>query len=640
MKLKTQRTFDRAKKMVKDGQTKEAKTLYEKILKEEPQNHSVKKALANIKNLKPQENAPREQVQAIINLFNEGLLDKAIDEINTLSNIYPLSPLLFNISGAFYKSRGQYEIAIQKFEHSINLKSNYAEAHYNLGVTLGEIGKINESITCYKNALNIKKEYPDVHNNLGNIYLDLSQYKLSIEHFEWAVAYKPDFAEAYNNLGITNRIIGRLDEAGKNFDKALSINPDFISAINCRGLLHQDMGQYDDAIKFYDKALRLDSNFVDAINNLGLLYKENNQIKNAIKAFEKAIKLNPNFANAYYNLIHGIKEYQATDKQVKDINSLLEAKNLSQDDRIVLNFTLAKVNEDLGKNKTFFKYLNEANKLRREKLNYSFGQSQDQNLFKEIKDIFNDKSSLTIENNLDQSTSIKPIFIVGMPRSGTSLVEQIISSHPEVYGAGELNAIGRLCVPLVMNKSSSSTKHNDEAKLIRSNYLDLLARFDSQERVITDKAPLNFRFIGHILSAFPEAKIIHLKRDPVAICWSIYKSNWSGLGNSFSYNMDDLVNYYGLYVDLMEFWHQKFPEKIYDISYEKLTTNQESESKKLIKHCGLDWDKKCLEFYKNTRAVKTASSLQVRQKMYQGSSVAWKKYESYIGPLINGLKSY
>ena len=582
--------------------------------------------------------APRDQVESIVNLFNKGQKDQAIHEINTLSNIYPLSPLLFNISGAFYKSRGQFEIAIQKFEQAINLKSNYAEAHYNLGVTLGEIGKINESIICYKNALNIKKEYPDAHNNLGNIYLDLSQYELSIEHFEWAVAYKPDFAEAHNNLGIANRVIGRLDEAGKNFDKALSINPDFISATNCRGLLHQDMGQHDDAIKFYDKALQLDSNFVDAINNLGLVYREKNQIKDAIKAFEKAIKLNPNFANAYYNLIHGIKEYQATDKQVKTIHSLLEAENLSKDDRILLNFTLAKVNEDLGKNKTFFKYLNEANKLRREKLGYSIINSQ--YLFKEIKNIFNDKSPLTIENNLDQSTSIKPIFIVGMPRSGTSLVEQIISSHPEVYGAGELNAIGRLCVPLVLNKPSLlSNKLSDEAKFIRSNYLDLLARFDSQEKVITDKAPLNFRFIGYILSAFPEAKIIHLERDPVAICWSIYKSNWSGLGNSFSYNMDDLVNYYGLYENLMEFWHQKFPEKIYDINYEKLTTHQEPESKKLIKYCGLDWDKNCLEFYKNTRVVKTASSLQVRQKMYQGSSEAWKEYESYIEPLVSGLNS-
>ena len=227
-----------------------------------------------------------------------------------------------------------------------------------------------------------------------------------------------------------------------------------------------------------------------------------------------------------------------------------------------------------------------------------------------------------------------------MPRSGTSRVEQIISSHPEVYGAGELNAIGRLCVPLVLKHTESNNHSEDVIQSIRSNYLDLLNSFGVKEHVITDKAPLNFRFIGHILSAFPEAKIIHLKRDPVAICWSIYKSNWSGLGNGFSYNMDDLVDFYGLYDDLMKFWHKQFPGKIYDLSYEKLTTNQESESKKLIKYCALDWDKKCLEFHKNTRAVKTASSLQVRQKMYQGSSEVWKEYEEYLQPLIKALSSY
>ncbi len=639
MNLKTQRALDRAKKMFKDGQIREAETLYKEILKDNPNNYKVKKEFSNFQNLESQKQAPKDKVQSIINLFNEGQVDKAIDQINTLSSIYPSSPLLFNISGAFYKSKSLYEIAIEKFEKAIILKSNYAEAHYNLGVTLGEIGKINEAIVFYKNALNIKKEYPDAHNNLGNIYLALNQYELSIEHFEWAVAYKPDFAEAHNNLGIVNRTIGRLSEAGKNVDKALRINPNFVSAVNFRGLLHHDMNQHEEAIKFFDKALKLDSNFVDALNNIGLVYREKNQVNNAIEAFEKTIELNPNFANAYYNLIHEINEYRPNEKQIKTIQSLLKSSNLSQDDRIVLNFTLAKVNEDLGKNQNFFKYLNEGNKLRREKLNYSFIESEDQNLFGNIKKIFNFKSTSKVKNNND-GNSIKPIFILGMPRSGTSLVEQIISSHPLVYGAGELNTIGQICVPLINKNSEPSNLSVDVVHSIHNNYFDVLNNLKIKEKVITDKAPLNFRFIGHILSAFPEAKIVHLKRDPIATCWSIYKMNWSGLGNSFSYNMDDLVNYYGLYDDLMKFWHKKFPGKIYDISYEKLTINQESESKKLLIYCGLDWDKKCLEFYKNTRAVKTASSLQVRQKIYQGSSEAWKDYESYIKPLVDGLKSF
>jgi tetratricopeptide (TPR) repeat protein len=398
MKLKTQRIFDRAEKLSKKGMVKEAQNLFEKIVKDEPQNYRAKTELTKLQNLKTQRNPPKDQVQSIINIFNQGDLDKAIDEINALSKTYPSSPLLFNISGAFYKSKGLHEVAIKKFEQAISLKSNYAEAHYNLGVTLGEIGKVSEAIVCYKNALNINKEYPDVHNNLGNIYLDLSQYELSIEHFEWAVAYKPDFAEAFNNLGIANRVIGKLDEAGKYIDKAMNINPNFVSAANCRGLLHQDMSQHEEAIEFFERALKLDPNFVDAINNVGLVYREKNQIKKAIKAFEKVIKINPNFANAYYNLIHGIKEYRANDQQIEIIQSLLNSSNLSQDDRIILNFTLAKVNEDLGEKQSFFKYLNEGNKLRREKLNYSFGKSHDHDLFNNIKNIFNSKSTSKIKN--------------------------------------------------------------------------------------------------------------------------------------------------------------------------------------------------------------------------------------------------
>jgi hypothetical protein len=152
--------------------------------------------------------------------------------------------------------------------------------------------------------------------------------------------------------------------------------------------------------------------------------------------------------------------------------------------------------------------------------------------------------------------------------------------------------------------------------------------------------PLNFQYIGFILSAFPEAKIVHLKRDAMATCWSIYKSNFKNKGNGFSCNLNDLAGFYGIYTDLMDFWHQLFPDKIYDLCYEDLTTNQEKETRKLLQYCELDWDENCLDFHKNKRAVQTASSLQVRQKMYQGSSETWKKHESYLQPLIKALSSY
>jgi hypothetical protein len=157
---------------------------------------------------------------------------------------------------------------------------------------------------------------------------------------------------------------------------------------------------------------------------------------------------------------------------------------------------------------------------------------------------------------------------------------------------------------------------------------------------MTDKWPLNFQYIGFILSAFPEAKIIHLKRDARATCWSNYKHNFSDIGNGWAYNLKDLAGFYSLYSELMTFWHELFPNKIYDISYESLTTNQEEETRKLLEYCELQWDDNCLNFHNSKRAVKTASALQVRQKMYQGSSEAWKKHKAHLQPLINDLNAF
>ena len=248
-----------------------------------------------------------------------------------------------------------------------------------------------------------------------------------------------------------------------------------------------------------------------------------------------------------------------------------------------------------------------------------------------------------IEKSLSSEPStFKPIFIVGMPRSGTTLVEQIISSHHNVHGAGELTNLPDIIAPIATNHLNQGVNKLPEKAFlsIREQYLDVLLNLNVPESVITDKLPLNFTYIGFILTAFPEAKIVHMKRDARAICWSIYKSNFRNTGNGYSYNIDDLAGFYGLYIDIMDFWHQLFPGKIYDICYEDLTTNQEEETRKLLQYSELDWDENCLSFHKNKRAVKTASALQVRQKIYQGSSEAWKKYEAHLKPLIKALSAY
>ena len=597
-----------------------------------------KTRLINFQNTKNRQEPPRDIVQSIIDSFSKGQKKEAIIEIDSLIKDYPLAPLLFNVSGSFYKSNNQLDVAVTKFKQALALKPNYTEVHYNLGVTLRELGLIEGAIKSYKNALNIKNDYPDAHYNLGNALLSVKKYDAAIKHFESAVVFNPKFAQAYYNLGLAYKLIKNDFEAGLNFDKALAIKPDYAEAANDRGVIFQNSGDLENALKYYQKSLAINPNLAVAYNNIGITEKQLNKIDNAIKSFEGAILVDPNFADAYYNLSL-FKQYTLSKNQVAKMQSILIANGVSQADLISINFALAKVSEGLDNQDEFLSYLHEGNRLRKKELNYSIDFSH--KFFSIIYETF----ALLPNSNTNSMQNIpptkRPIFILGMPRSGTSLVEQIISSHKEVYGAGEINSLAEPILEKILSNVEDKNIFSDKHLLsMRKKYLDSFARFPTSADVITDKTPANFQYIGFILSVFPDAKIIHLKRDPRAICWSIYKSNWNENGYRFSYNMDDLVSYYGLYSKLMNFWHKKFPEKIYDICYEDLSSNQKEETKKLLKYCELDWDDNCLNFHKNKRPVKTASSFQVRQKMYQGSSEAWKNYEAHIQPLIDGLKPY
>jgi hypothetical protein len=394
----------------------------------------------------------------------------------------------------------------------------------------------------------------------------------------------------------------------------------------------------DAAVKSFEDAVALKPDFAEAYNNLGNAHKELGQVDESVKNYEQVLAIKPDFAVAYLNLV-SMKQYTANDPQITQMQSLLTTGNLSQSERIHLCFALAKVNEDLGNQDELFEFLHEGNRLRKVELNYSLNKARDLSSY--VREVYSSKPSITEKSLSFEPSTIRPIFIVGMPRSGTTLVEQIISSHHAVYGADELTTLPNVIGPIARDHLTKNTKFSDSNFLsIRKQYLDELSRFDVPENVITDKLPLNFQYIGFILSAFPEAKIVHLKRDARATCWSIYKNNFDSISVGFGHNLEDLAGFYGLYVELMDFWHQLFPDKIYDLCYEDLTTNQEEETRKLLQYCELDWDENCLNFHTNKRAVKTASSLQVRQKMYQGSSEAWKKHEGYIQPLIKALSSY
>ncbi len=505
------------------------------------------------------------------------------------------------------------------------------QVQINSAIELYSKGRIQEALDTVET---LTKDYPNealLYNICGVCFRAIDRLDDAVSSFTKALAIQPDYSEVYNNLGITFKELGQLDDAVNSYKKALSIKPDYAEAHNSFGVTLDELGQLDDAIKSYKKALTLKPDYAEAHNNLGITLQEVGQIDDAIKSFEKALVHKPNYAIAHRNL-SALKRYTANDEQIDQMQSLLSTGKLSQPELIHLCFALAKVNEDLGKQDELFKVLIKGNSLRKEQLSYSQGKSED--LFAVVRKLFS--STPIIEKSKYKVSTIHPIFIVGMPRSGTTLVEQIISSHYAVHGAGELDILNKLIFPITKDQLTHGRNGLSEEIFlsIRQQYLDLLSRFNVPENVITDKMPLNFRWIGFI------SKIVHLKRDAMATCWSIYKNYFRGTGIDWAYSVDDLAGFYGLYNDLMFFWHQLYSDRIYDICYEDLTTNQEEETRNLLEYCELDWDENCLNFHNNKRAVKTSSALQVRQKMYQGSSEAWKKHEAYLQPLIKALSSY
>ena len=542
----------------------------------------------------------KKEVNYAVKLLTNGQINEALKIVEALIKKSPNVPLLYNIRGVCYQTIRELGNAIDDFSQATILKSDYAEAYCNLGVTYQEKGDLVSAVNAYKNAIDNDNNYPTAHNNLGKIFLASGEIDSSIEHLERAITLKPDFADAHNNLGSAFLRINKLNDAIKSYKKAIALKPDFAVANN----------------------------------NLGIAYLRTGDPKLASKFFENAITITPGYATAHHNL-SGVKVYKEKDKQVSLIESLLIENNLSQKERIYLNFALAKAYEDLGNHEELFKHLNEGNRIRKKEMSNSIADSEEHNEL--IKLFFN---SNNIKLTYRDSLPIRPIFIVGMPRSGTSLVEQIISSHHEVYGAGEVNNFHNIIMPIIEKHAVNENYNlkNDEFALIRKQYSNSLERFYANEKVITDKWILNFKTIGFILSAFPESKIVHLKRDARATCWSIYKHYFSDEGNRWAYDYQDLARFYKSYLGLMDYWHNLFPGKIYDISYEDLTSNQEKETRNLLKYCDLDWDENCLNFYTNTRAVKTASAVQVRNKMYQGSSDVWRQYSEHLKPLLDALK--
>ena len=575
---------------------------------------------------------PKEQLNTLIKLYKQNRLQKVFSEAQKLTKKYTTSLTLWNLMGASAAQIGQLDDAILAFQKALSIKPDYAEAYNNIGNALKDQDKIKEAIDAYTKALSIKPDYAEAYNNMGIALTEQRRLEEATEAYTKALSIKPDYAEAYNNMGAALTEQRRLEEAIEAYTKALSIKPDNAEAHNNMGIALRDQGKLKEAIEAYAKALSIKPDYAEAYNNMGIALKDQGKLEEAIKAYIKALSIKPDYAEAHRNL-SPVKKYTENDKQFLQVQKLYKRDGLSGDTRCHLNFALAKMYEDIGKLNQAFRHLSEGNALRKKLLKYSI--NQDQVLFTKLKNAQPNLLENKLETN-ETSSEVSPIFILGMLRSGTTLVEQIVSSHSEVTGAGELNHVSKFGGKLAVDPISVSTV---TVSKFRDKYLADLSKVSNGNHFVTDKMPPNFRFIPLICAAFPEAKIIHVQRNAAATCWSNYKQYFVSNSLGYCYDLMDLVEYYNLYTDLMKFWQSQYGERIYHLNYESLTTDQENETRKLIKYLGLSWQQTCLSPQKNKRSVRTASQQQVRQKIYKGSSEAWRKYEPFLNGAFDSLPS-
>ena len=499
-----------------------------------------------------------------------------------------------------------------------------------LSIVLKKTGKISESLIASEKLVEIKPQDALANYNLGNTYRELAKFSKAEESYKKAIYLKPDFSEAYYNLGIVSKKNSKLEEAEKYYKQAIHLQPNFAEAYNNLGTVLEDLEKLNESEICYKKAIALKPNFAEVYNNLGTNLERQGKLKDAQMSYEKAVLINPGLTNAHRQLSL-IKKFDSYDKQYHLLQKLYLDRNISDEQRCHINFSLAKIHDDLENFEKAFKHLSEGNRIKKKLLKYNI--KKDIELFNQVKLNFQqigEISSRIKKNKID----LTPIFIIGMPRSGTTLVEQIISSHSKVTGLGELPFVSQFGYSI----TTGLVECNEETiSKFRSDYLEKLGSLTDQNLIVTDKMPQNFLYTGLIAASFPEAKILHIKRNPAAVCWANYRQWFKSNDLGYSYSIDDIIEYHRLYEDLMKFWNYKLKNKIYKVNYEALTIHHEDEIKKLITYLGLSWEESCLSPEKNKRSVSTASNIQIRNKIFKGSSQKWKKYKPFLDGVLDSL---
>lgn len=454
----------------------------------------------------------------------------------------------------------------------------------------------------------------------------------AIATYDALIALDPADADAYGNRGNAQRAAGQDEAARQSFHKVLELRPRDATALNNIGNIHIDRGALDEAQQVFEAALDASPHYGPALNNLGNVLKIRGDTARAAEILSQAIRTGQATAEAFWNLA-SVKTFEKDAPEIARMEQALGQSQLPDREKMLIGFALGKAYDDTGDVARAFHHLVAANHIQKSLLAYDLDKDIS-GLHAQMAVFSESAADFACSTSRTQGDAPIPVFIVGMPRSGTSLVEQMLSAHSEIHGAGELPFLDNTLLGLDWNNIDAfSSVH----LRLRQEYLAHLDAISGGAAYVTDKLPLNFQWVGAIFSMFPNARIVHVERDARATCWSNFKHYFSSKGNGYAYNLDDVVAYYLAYSDLMQHWHTLFGNRIFRLDYDHMTADPEPCLRDLIRYLGLEWQDACLAPEQNRRAVYTSSATQVRRRVYQNSSRDWKRFAGLIGPAFDAL---
>jgi tetratricopeptide (TPR) repeat protein len=563
--------------------------------------------------------------------------DEAIERYRKALAIKPDLAEAHNNLAHSLQELGRLDQAQAHYEQALALRPDYPEACNNLGIVLQTLGRSADAMTQYRAALAVRPNYPDAHKNLGNLLSAAKRYGDARAHYESVLAGRPNDAQAHIALGNMLNWLDSPDEAITHYNKVLGSDTSSIEARTGLGYALYLLGRSEEAIAHYRSTLAIKPGDAETHGRLGEALLSLGRSAEAHAAFAKALANTPKKAGAYWNLSNS-KRLTPDGPHFTAMQELARKPALlTAEEQIDLYFALGKAFGDLGETRQSFLHLIRGNSIKRSQIDYD--EARTLGRLDRIRTAFT--SAMMREKLGLGNPSEVPVFIVGMPRSGTTLVEQIVASHPKIFGAGELRAMANIAERIggpnrTPFPEAVPVLPGSQLHALGTEYLQAVRRLAPTAERITDKMPGNFALVGLIHLALPRARIIHVcrdLRDTALSCFSILFAR----GHEFTYDLSELGRYCVAYRKLMDHWCDVLPGVMLEVQYEDLVAGLEPTARRIVTHCGLDWDDACLAFHRTERPVRTASANQVRQPIYRDSVGRWRHHEDELQPLLEAL---